>query len=242
MAASSAIEWTDATWNPSTGCEKVSPGCDHCYAERFAERWRGVVGNYFENGFDLTLRPNMLGRPTQWKKPLRIFVNSMSDLFHRHVPDSYLDQVFDEMELIDRHIYQVLTKRPERMRRYLKRRYRSRAMPAHIWIGTSVESNEFAWRAEMLIDIPAQVRFLSVEPMLGPVDKIPLDGISWVIVGGESGPGKRLMQIDWIRQMRDRCNKKKIAFFFKQWHKGNTGRMLDNRTWDEMPEYSSATA
>jgi protein gp37 len=146
------------------------------------------------------------------------------------------------MELIDRHIYQVLTKRPERMRRYLKRRYRSRAMPAHIWIGTSVESNEFAWRAEMLIDIPAQVRFLSVEPMLGPVDKIPLDGISWVIVGGESGPGKRLMQIDWIRQMRDRCNKKKIAFFFKQWHKGNTGRMLDNRTWDEMPEYSSATA
>lgn len=235
MAATTAIEWTDATWNPSTGCEKISPGCDNCYAERFAERWRGVAGNYFEQGFDLTLRRNMLGRPTQWKKPLRIFVNSMSDLFHRAVPDNYLDEVFAEMEHVDRHVYQVLTKRPERMRRYCRARYGSGKLPSHIWMGTSVESNDYSWRVDMLRDVHAPIRFLSVEPMIDSIDKVSLAGISWVIVGGESGPRRRSMNVAWVRDVRDRCVTANIAFFFKQWHKAGTGRILDGRTWDQLP-------
>jgi protein gp37 len=236
MAITSKIEWTDATWNPTTGCTKVSPGCDRCYAERFAERWRGLPGNYFEAGFDLTLRPNMLSRPWQWRTAKRIFVNSMSDLFHQQVPDDYIDQVFETMELVDRHVYQVLTKRPERMRRYLRRRYVARSAPAHIWLGVSVERNEFAWRADMLRDCPATVRFLSLEPLIGSVDAVRLDEITWVIVGGESGPGRRQMDAAWVRDVRDRCGSRGIAFFFKQWHKAGTGRELDGRTWDELPE------
>lgn len=236
MAATSTIEWTDATWNPTTGCTKVSPGCDNCYAERFAERWRGVRGNYFEDGFDLTLRPNMLGRPGQWRTGKRIFVNSMSDLFHRDVPDAYIDRVFDVMERVERHVYQLLTKRPERMRRYLRARYRGRTVPEHIWVGVSVESNAYAWRVDMLRDCPASIRFLSMEPCIGPVDAVGLDGIGWVIVGGESGPGKREMDPAWVRNVRDRCVALGVAFFFKQWHKAGTGRQLDGRTWDEMPQ------
>lgn len=240
MSAISSIEWTDATWNPTTGCTKVSPGCDRCYAQTFAERWRGVPGNYFTNGFDLQLRPNMLNRPAQWKTPKRIFVNSMSDLFHVHIPDAYIDQVFDEMERVDRHIYQVLTKRPERMRRYLRKRYSARRMPGHIWLGVSVESNAFAWRVDMLREVDADVRFLSVEPMLGSVDEVSLEGIHWVIAGGESGPGYRMLDIAWVRDLRDRCRAASVAFFFKQWHKRDTGRVLDGRTWDQLPKKRSA--
>jgi protein gp37 len=235
MAASSAIEWTDATWNPTSGCTKVSAGCDHCYAERFAERWRGVPGNYFESGFDLTLRPKMLSRPAEWRGSKRIFVNSMSDLFHQGIPDDYIDRVFETMELVDRHIYQVLTKRPERMRRYLRRRYAIDQAPAHIWLGVSVESNQFAWRADMLRDSPVTVRFLSMEPLIGAVDAVQLEGVDWVIVGGESGPGRRKMEEMWVRDVRDRCVLSGIAFFFKQWHKAGTGRELDGRTWDQLP-------
>jgi protein gp37 len=242
VAETSAIEWTDATWNPTTGCTKVSPGCDNCYAERFAERWRGVAGNYFAGGFDLTLRPGMLRRPEQWRGTKRIFVNSMSDLFHRDVPDEYIDNVFDVMERVERHIYQILTKRPERMRRYLTKRYREGPAPANIWMGVSVESNAFAWRVDMLREAPAAVRFLSMEPLIGPVDTVQLDGIDWVIVGGESGPGRRAMEPAWVRDVRDRCRVLKIAFFFKQWHKAGTGRELDGRTWDEMPSRQRSTS
>ena len=238
MASQSAIEWTNSTWNPTTGCTKVSEGCDHCYAERFAERWRGIPGNYFQSGFDLQLRPNMLDRPAQWRARRLIFVNSMSDLFHADVPDGYIDEVFLRMESIDRHIYQVLTKRPERMRRYVRKRYGPGQMaPPQIWFGTSVESNRYAWRVDMLREVNAAVRFLSVEPMIGSIDEVRLDGIAWVIVGGESGPGKRPMNPDWVRQVRDRCIAGDVAFFFKQWHKANTGRELDGRTWDQMPIY-----
>lgn len=236
MAAITTIEWTEATWNPVSGCEQVSPGCDHCYAMKFAERFRGVQGHYYSSGFDLTLRPAMLDRPGRWIKPKRVFVNSMSDLFHRLVPDSYIDQVFDRMESANRHVYQLLTKRPDRLRRYAKRRYGSKLLPRHIWLGVSIENNDYAWCASMLRDANAAVRFLSVEPMLGSVNSVSLEGISWVIVGGESGPRHRPMQSAWVREVRDRCAKQSIAFFFKQWHKAGTGRLLDGRTWDEMPD------
>lgn len=239
MAVQSTIEWTNSTWNPTTGCTKISAGCDHCYAERFAERWRGVPGNYFENGFDVQLRPAMLGRPATWKRSRLIFVNSMSDLFHIDVPDEYIDQVFDQMETVDRHVYQLLTKRPERLRRYARKRYKTRAIPGHIWFGVTVESDNFAWRADMLREVNAPVRFLSVEPMIGPADGVDLTGINWVIAGGESGPGFRPIEIQWVRDLRDRCNAANIAFFFKQWHKGSSGRELDGRTWDEMPAIAS---
>jgi protein gp37 len=182
----------------------------------------------------------MLGRPDEWKTPRRIFVNSMSDLFHAGVPDEYIDLIFGRMEATNRHVYQLLTKRPERMRRYIKKRYHGQQAPSQIWLGVSVENNEYAWRANMLRDIPASVRFLSVEPMLGPVDEVDLDRISWVIVGGESGPRHRSMEISWIREIRNRCEQSGIAFFFKQWHKGNTGRLLDGRTWDALPATASA--
>lgn len=241
MATTSTIEWTQATWNPVSGCERVSPGCDNCYALKFAERFRNVPGHYYENGFDLTLRPNMLDRPRSWRKSRFIFVNSMSDLFHRFVPDEYINQVFDQMELVDRHVYQVLTKRPERLRRYAKKRYGKRNLPVHIWLGVSVENNDYAWRADMLREVNAQVRFLSVEPMLGPIDRVTLDGIAWVIVGGESGPRHRSIQEAWVREVKDRCQRQNIAFFFKQWHKAGTGRLLDGRTWDEMPRNGITT-
>lgn len=229
------IEWTNETWNPTTGCERVSPGCVNCYALRFAERFRGVEGHYFENGFDVQLRPNMLRKPASWRTPRTIFVNSMSDLFHRFVPDAYIDRVMDEIEGAPHHTYQLLTKRPERMRRYLRKRYGTGPIPAQLWVGVSVENNDVAWRADMLRGVNAEIRFLSVEPMIGPIDRVALDGLAWVIVGGESGPHKRLMEVDWVRDVRDRCRRSRIAFFFKQWHKGNTGRQLDGRTWDEMP-------
>jgi len=237
MATTTAIEWTNATWNPVTGCEKISDGCDNCYAHRFAERWRGVKGNYFETGFDLQLRPNMLARPTSWKKPRLIFVNSMSDLFHADVPDAYIDRVFDEMERANHHVYQLLTKRPERMRRYMRARYRDGRVPSQIWVGVTIESGRYAWRAHMVREVNADVRFLSVEPMIGDVDDVDLNGIGWVICGGESGPGRRPIDPEWVITLRDRCLAASIPFFFKQWHKAKSGRLLEGRTWDEMPAY-----
>ncbi len=238
MADNSAIEWTDATWNPVTGCTKIGPGCDHCYAERFAERFRGVLGHPYEQGFDLTLRPERLSQPTRWRRHRMIFVNSMSDLFHKNVPDSYVDRVFDVMETTDRHIYQVLTKRSSRLASYVNRRYRGSAAPGHIWLGVSVEDSQRAKRIAHLQRANATVRFLSIEPLLGPIGLVDLTGISWVIVGGESGPGARPMDVNWAREMRDQCADQEIAFFFKQWggatSKAN-GRVLDGELHDEFP-------
>lgn len=234
MSLSSSIEWTDATWNPVTGCTQVSAGCDHCYAMTFAERFRGVPGHPYEQGFDLRLWPERLVLPLTWKKPRRIFVNSMSDLFHPTVPDEYIRRIFDTMVQADWHIYQILTKRPKRMARMAD----SLPWPSHIWAGVSVESNDVAWRADYLRRVSAAVRFVSAEPLLGPIDRLDLDGIHWLITGGESGAHHRPCNSDWVRAARDRCIGTEVAFFHKQWG-GRTskvgGRELDGRTWDEMP-------
>ena len=245
MADGSAIEWTDATWNPVTGCTKITAGCDNCYAERFSERWRGVPGHPFEKGFDLTLRPERLAQPLAWKRPRMIFVNSMSDLFHKKVPASFIDIVFDTMEQADWHVFQVLTKRSSLMRNYLKRRYRSKTPPAHIWLGVSVEDGNSSARIEHLRQAPAGVRFLSVEPLIGAVGKVNLAGIHWVIAGGESGPGARPMAIEWAREIRDECAAQNVAFFFKQWggiRPKSGGRELDGREWNELPASLPASA
>jgi protein gp37 len=278
MADKTSIEWTrgddgspGATWNPVTGCTKVSPGCDHCYAETFAERWRGIPGHHFESGFDVTLRPERLEQPLRWKKPRRVFVNSMSDLFHEAIPDLHITQVFDVMEQAKQHTFQVLTKRHARMRSFVNARERSRAEyaakfdhcpteamrnspaaeyarkraanpPANIWLGVSVEDQKWAdIRVPALLDTPAAVRFLSCEPLLGPLDAseyLTPDGchthmgekfptlcqspscgaaVDWVIVGGESGPGARPMHPDWARSLRDQCTAADVAYFLKQW-------------------------
>jgi|SRR6185312_6461988 len=238
MADNSAIEWTDATWNPVTGCTKISRGCDKCYAERFSERFRGVPGHPFEAGFDLTLRPERLTQPLNWKRHRMIFVNSMSDLFHKGVPRGFIDKVFDTMEQANWHTFQVLTKRSSLLSRYLKSRYRGRRTPEHIWCGVSVEDSQAKSRIAHLRTAPASVRFLSLEPLLGPLGELDLGGIDWVIVGGESGPGARPMDADWVRDIRDQCVHQGVTFFFKQW--GGTrpksgGRRLDNREWNEYP-------
>ncbi|MBI3967433.1 MAG: phage Gp37/Gp68 family protein [Chloroflexi bacterium] len=234
MADNSTIEWTDASWNPITGCTQVSPGCDHCYALRFAERFRGVPRHPYEQGFDLKLWPERLALPLQWQRPRRIFVNSMSDLFHTDVPTGYIRQVFDTMVAADWHTYQVLTKRANRLARLAP----ELPWPDHIWAGVSVESNEYAWRVDYLRQVPAAVRFISAEPLLGQLDAVRLDGVDWLITGGESGPKHRPCDLAWIAQLRDRCLAAGIAFFLKQWG-GRTskagGRELDGRTWDEMP-------
>ncbi|MGJ5817533.1 DUF5131 family protein [Paludibaculum fermentans] len=235
MAEHSSIEWTDATWNPVRGCTKISPGCKHCYAERFAERFRGVKGHPFEQGFDLRLIPDKLSEPLRWKKPQRIFVNSMSDLFHEEVPFEYIERVFEVMNLANQHQYQVLTKRAERLEEL------SCNLPwaPHIWMGVSVENRDYLWRIDHLRRTPAYVKFLSVEPLLDSLGKIDLRGIDWVIVGGESGPGARRMDPDWVRDLRNQCLESNVAFFFKQWggfQKKKAGRTLEGRTWDEMPE------
>ncbi len=234
MALNSTIEWTDATWNPVTGCTQVSAGCDHCYAKVFAERFRGVPHHPYEQGFDLRLWPERLQLPLTWRKPRRIFVNSMSDLFHADVPDEFIRSVFATMVRADHHIYQVLTKRPQRLAKMAK----SLPWPDHIWVGVSIESNEVAWRADFLRRVPAAVRFISAEPLIGPIDQLKLDGIHWVITGGESGNGHRACDPAWVREARDHCVSENVAYFHKQWG-GRTskvgGRVLDGRTWDEMP-------
>ncbi len=237
MADKSAIEWTDVTWNPVTGCTQISPGCDHCYALTFAERFRGVPGHPYEQGFDLKLWPERLSLPLTWKRPRRIFVNSMSDLFHKGIPDSYIHQVFEVMAAADWHIFQVLTKRPYRLARMAPHL----PWPENIWMGASVESNQYVWRADFLRRVPAAVRFISAEPLLGPLDSLCLDGIDWLITGGESGVRSRPCQYEWVADLRDRCVRQGVAFFHKQWG-GRTpkanGRELDGRTWDELPRPS----
>ena len=245
MSDKSAIEWTDATWNPVTGCTKITRGCDHCYAERFAERFRGAPGHPFENGFDLTLRPERLEQPLAWKRPRRVFVNSMSDLFHKRIPADFIDRVFDTMEAADRHEFQVLTKRSALMRAYLRRRYGKGAAPAHIWCGVSVEDHMATARIRHLRTAPATVRFLSIEPLLGPVGDLDLDGIHWVIVGGESGPQARPMEERWILDIRDLCQENGVAFFFKQWG-GMTpksgGRLLEGIEHNDHPPFAPPPA
>jgi len=238
MADGSAIEWTDATWNPVTGCTKITRGCDNCYAKRFSERWRGVPGHPFATGFDLTLRPERLEQPIKWKRRRMIFVNSMSDLFHKNVPRAFVDRVFDTMETADWHVFQVLTKRSSLMRDYLRFRYGDTRGPAHIWCGVSVEDAEGAARIKHLRASPAGVRFLSIEPLIGAVGQIDLGGIDWVIAGGESGPGARPIHLEWVREVRDQCVEQNVAFFFKQWggiRPKSGGRELDGREWSEFP-------
>jgi protein gp37 len=230
----SAIEWTDSTWNPVTGCTQVSPGCDHCYALTLAERFRGVPGHPYEQGFDLRLWPSRLEMPLRWKEPRLIFVNSMSDLFHRDIPDDYIRQVFDVMMKADWHIFQILTKRSSR----LSRLGQSLPWGPHMWAGVSIETNQYKWRADQLRKVPAQTRFISAEPLLGPLNELDLTDIHWLISGGESGRGHRPCDPDWVRDLRDRCQEQGVAFFHKQWggiRPKSGGRMLDGRTWDEMP-------
>jgi protein gp37 len=238
MATTTQIEWTDTTWNPVTGCSKITRGCDFCYAERFAERFRGVSGHPFESGFDLTLRPERLKQPLTWRRPKRIFVNSMSDLFHKEVPSRFIDAVFDTMEEADWHSFQVLTKRSSLMARYLRGRYGSGLAPSHIWLGVSVEDRTNAVRVKHLRAAQASVKFVSFEPLLGPVGKVDLSGIDWAIVGGESGPKARPMNEEWAIELHDQCQATKVAFFFKQWggiRPKSGGRLLRGREWNEYP-------
>jgi protein gp37 len=242
MAQGTSIEWTDATWNPVTGCTKISPGCDNCYAERFSERFRGVPGNAFEHGFDLTLRPERLEQPLGWRQPKMIFVNSMSDLFHKDVPDSFISKAFDTMERANWHTFQLLTKRSSLMRDFLRRRYGNGRGPLHMWCGVSVEDGARKSRVRHLRDTPAGTRFLSIEPLIGPIGELDLNGIDWVIVGGESGPRARPMDPEWVREVRDQCQQAGVAFFFKQWggfRPKSGGRTLDGREWSEFPATSA---
>jgi protein gp37 len=245
MVNVTAIEWTDATWNPVTGCTKISAGCDHCYAERFSERFRGTRGHPFENGFDLTLRPERLEQPLRWREPHMIFVNSMSDLFHKEIPKEFIARVCDTMERAPWHTFQVLTKRSSLMREFLRRRYGGNRGPRHMWFGVSVEDGGKRSRIRHLQDTPAGVRFISIEPLIGPMGKLDLAGIDWVIAGGESGPGARPMKLDWVRDVRDQCHESGVAFFFKQWgglRPKSGGRELDGRKWSQFPGVSTPCA
>jgi protein gp37 len=235
MANGSSIEWTESTWNPVTGCSKVSPGCKHCYAERLAKRLQSMGQPNYVNGFALTLQPHMLELPIRWLKPQTIFVNSMSDLFHEDVPDTYIQQVFAVMRKAYWHRFQVLTKRSERLRQM----DRHLDWPTNVWMGVSVESRAYRHRIEHLRNTSAKVKFLSVEPLLEDLGCLNLGAIDWVIVGGESGPGARPMIGDWVTSIRDQCLRDNVPFFFKQWggtRKKRTGRDLEGRTWDEMPQ------
>lgn len=239
MSANSSIEWTDATWNPVRGCTKISPGCKHCYAETFAERFRGVKGHPYELGFDLQLVPHKLGEPLRWHKPRMIFVNSMSDLFQDGISDEYIEAVADVMLKANWHTYQVLTKRSRRMADLLLTKLRSAAEAQHIWWGVSVEDKRYG--VPRICDLqrsPAAVRFLSIEPLLENVGTLNLQGIHWVIVGGESGLGARTLSREWIISIREQCAQGQVPFFFKQWgghNKKRAGRELDGRTYDEFP-------
>ncbi|MBV8202547.1 MAG: phage Gp37/Gp68 family protein [Acidobacteria bacterium] len=234
MAEISSIEWTDSTWNPVRGCTKVSPGCKHCYAQTFAERWRGIPGHPYEQGFDLRLVPEKLEEPLRWKSPRRVFVNSMSDLFHEAVPEDYIRRVFEVMGAAHWHTFQVLTKRAERLAALAPHL----PWPENVWQGVSVESERYLPRIASLQRVDAAVRFLSLAPLLEPLPRLHLDGISWVIVGGESGLQHRLIEVEWVRAIRDQCVRKGVAFFFKQWG-GRTpkagGRRLDGKEWNQMP-------
>ena len=238
MGDKSTIEWTDATWNPVTGCSKVSTGCKNCYAERLAARLQAMGNPRYTNGFEVTLHQDQLALPFRWKRPKKIFVNSMSDLFHEEVPDDFIFQAFEVMRRADWHLFQILTKRGERLAKLAPRL----PWPDNVWQGVSVENADYTWRIDSLLKVPSAVRFISVEPLLGPIPNLPLKGISWVIVGGESGPNYRPVEAGWVREIRDQCLGAKVPFFFKQWG-GITptagGRRLDRRVWNEMPDADS---
>ena len=234
MATISSIEWTEATWNPVTGCTKISPGCKHCYAERMARRLKAMGVERYRDGFKVTLQPDLVDLPLRWKKPRVIFVNSMSDLFHADVPNSFVADVFQSMESAHWHTFQVLTKRSDRLPEIAS----LLPWPKNVWMGVSVESERYMHRIADLVQVPAAVRFLSLEPLLGPLPDLPLDGVHWVIAGGESGPGARPMDKAWVLDIRDQCVAADVPFFFKQWggvNKKAAGRTLDGRTWDELP-------
>jgi protein gp37 len=238
MSDHSRIEWTQATWNPVTGCDKVSPGCAHCYAETFAERWRGVPGHSYEQGFDLRFWPERLEQPLRWRASRVVFVNSMSDLFHESIPDDYVAQVFDVMEKASQHVFQVLTKRHERLAELAP----ELSWPENVWMGVSIENKRWVCRADALREVPAAVRFISAEPLLGPLVGLDLDGIDWLIAGGESGHRHRPVREEWIVELQERCAEEDVAFFFKQWggrHSKANGRTLRGREWSEMPTHRS---
>ena len=235
MADRSRIEWTEATWNPVRGCTKISAGCQNCYAEAFAERWRGIPGHPYEQGFELRLVPEMLDLPFRWKNPRKIFVNSMSDLFHAGVPDEYIIDVFEVMRLASRHQFQLLTKRAERLTELSPRL----PWPQNVWVGVSIENQATANRLKYLLAIPAQIKFVSFEPLLGPVD-IDLNGVDWVIVGGESGPHARPLDLEWVRDIRNHCTKAGVPLFLKQLggrreKRGKQKAILDGQQWHEFP-------
>ncbi|MCB0377329.1 MAG: phage Gp37/Gp68 family protein [Bdellovibrionales bacterium] len=237
MATSSSIEWTETTWNPLSGCNKISPGCKNCYAERMSFRLKAMGVKRYKNGFSLTLHEEAIKEPYKWKKPRIVFVNSMSDLFHKDVPVDFIKKVFKAMEENPQHQFQVLTKRAERLEQLANQL----PWPPNIWMGVSVENQKYTSRIKHLTKVPAKVRFLSIEPLIGPIKKLPLRGIHWVIVGGESGPGARPIEKEWVRDIRDRCIDRDVPFFFKQWggvRKHTTGRRLDRRLWNEMPSTS----
>jgi protein gp37 len=235
MAGNSSIEWTEATWNPVTGCTKVSEGCRHCYAHTMAKRLHAMGNPRYTNGFEVTLHHDLIDAPLKWKKPRKIFVNSMSDLFHKDVPLEFIQKVFHTMQEANWHTYQVLTKRADRLLELST----ELPWPKNVWQGVSVEDERVVDRIDFLRQVPARVRFLSIEPLIGPINNLNLEGIHWVIVGGESGPGARPMNADWVRSIRDQCHEQNVAFFFKQWggvQKHRYGRMLDDQTYDEYPE------
>lgn len=235
MAQTSSIEWTDATWNPVTGCSKISPGCKNCYADRMAFRLHAMSQPRYLNGFKLTLQPDLIKQPLKWKKPKMIFVNSMSDLFHEDVPMGFIERIFGVMSEAYWHKFQILTKRSERLADICKRI----VWPENVWMGVSIENQDYVYRTKHLKTVPAAVRFLSIEPLIGPIERLSLAGINWVIVGGESGPKARPMNPEWVRNIRDLCLDKNVPFFFKQWgggQKSRYGRNLDGRTWEQLPQ------
>ncbi len=240
MGANSQIEWTESTWNPVTGCTKVSPGCAHCYAERMARRLKAMGQPNYRNGFRVTMHKHALNLPLGWKRPQMVFVNSMSDLFHEDVPVDFIRRVFDVMRQADRHLFQILTKRSQRLAELAP----LLPWPVNVWMGVTVESGDYINRIDDLRRVPAAVRFLSLEPLLGPLPDLDLTDIDWVIVGGESGPGARAMAEAWALDLRDQCRRAGVAFFFKQWggvNKKKAGRLLGGRTWDQMPRLATCT-
>lgn len=247
MATNSAIEWTEQTWNPVVGCTKISPGCKYCYAERMAERLEAIGVKGYENGFKLTLIPERLEEPLRRKKPTVYFVNSMSDLFHKDIPDEYISRVFEIIRQTPQHTYQILTKRADRLQKY----FLSHTAPVNAWLGTSVENRKHGLpRIDKLRNVQATIRFLSIEPLLEDIGEIDLTNLHWVIVGGESGPKARPMKSEWVMSIKKQCEEQNVAFFFKQWggwgadgkkrSKKSNGRLLENRTWDDMPQAQQA--